>query len=154
MSIPIREIADELSSRAQRLGYFDNVQWHEPRSLPRLGSQINLAFWSEQLQAVQSSGLSSLSVRWEVTARVYVGPDSEPGDDIEPRLVEAGAALYAALSSGFSFGGRVRHVDFLGSDGEPLILTPGWYDYGNDNVVRTMDLSIPLIINDAFDLQS
>jgi hypothetical protein len=150
-------IMNALETHALQLGHFSNVNGHEPKSPPQVRDQINLSFWAGVIQPVQSSGLQSLSYRWEIVGRVYMSADSEPADAIDPALVDVTFALLTSLAGDFtldsSIGGsqRTRCVDFLGMDGKPLEATPGYFDY-DGATLRTMDIIIPLIINDVTDL--
>jgi hypothetical protein len=149
--IDCKGIFDALESFALSSGYFSNVNGHEPRSSPQLEDQINLSFWSGPLAPVQASGLNSISYRWEITGRVFANADTEPADEVDPAIMTATASFLTSLAGGFSLAGRLRMIDFYGAHGEQLTATPGYYDYDGDTL-RTVDIVIPLIINDVMPL--
>jgi hypothetical protein len=145
------QILGDLEDHARRGGYFDVVNGHEPKSAPTIGAQVNVFFSSGPITPIQSSGLNSVSMRWEILARVFVSADSEPGDSIDPAVITATMSFLASLANAFSLNEQVRAVDFYGSDGEGLSAVPGYYDY--DKITyRCMDLTIPVLINDVLPL--
>jgi hypothetical protein len=145
-----RGIFNALISHAQGTGVFTNVNGHEPKSAPSLADQVNLALFGGPIVPVQSSGLNSVSVRWQIDGRVFMNAFSEPADDIDPEIAIATATYFAALVGDFTLGGLVRHIDVFGSDGEPMEATPGYMEQ-DKKVFRVMDLRIPLIINDLWE---
>lgn len=151
--IDAKAILKKLETFAHATGYFESVNGHEPKSAPTLFDQMNLSFWSGPIVPISSSGLKSISYRWQIEARIFVSADSEPADDIDPAIITATFAFFGKLAEDFDLGqgGRVRCIDFYGSDGEPLSATPGYYEY-DGNVVRTMDIVIPLLLNDVTDI--
>jgi hypothetical protein len=151
-------IMNALQTHALRTGYFTNVNGHEPKSAPQLRDQVALSFWAGPIRAIQASGLTSVSYRWDIIGRIYVSADSDPGDAIDPTVVDATVALLSSLAADFTLDSvlpagtpRMRCIDVLGMEGAPLGGEPGYYDYG-EQTLRTMDILIPLLINDLTDL--
>jgi hypothetical protein len=149
--IDCKGILDALSTFAMNSGYFELVINHEPRSTPQLEDQFVLSLTSGSLMPVQASGLNSISYRWQIDGRIYANADSEPADSIDPALVTAATSFLTSLAGGFSLGERLRMIDFYGAHGEQLTAQPGYYTYG-DETFRTMDIVIPLILNDVMPL--
>lgn len=141
-----------LETHALSLGVFGAVNRHEPQSAPALGSSMLLALVAGQLEPVLSSGLNSISYRWQIDGRVF-RTDADPNETVEPELMSAVTALFTSLAAGFTLGGLIRYVDFYGSDGEKLSARPG-YIQQDDTTYRTVDLSIPLIINDVMSVSA
>jgi len=54
-----------------------------------------------------------------------------------------------AYSGDFTLGGLVRDVDLLGHSGQQLSALPGWLDMGEAKY-RTVDITIPMVISDAW----
>jgi hypothetical protein len=150
MTVDYRAIRDALETHALSLGVFGAVNGHEPRSAPAYGDSLVLAFVVGPMQPVRSSGLNVLSYRLEVLGRIY-RTDKIGSDDVDPECVTAAFSLFSSLAAGFTLGGLIRCVDFLGSDGEGLSAEPGYADQGEDQY-RIIDIMIPLIINDVSDL--
>lgn len=142
-------IFEALERHALALGVFGAVNRFEPTSAPVLGSSMLLTLSGGRLDPVLSSGLSSISYRWQIEGRVYRA-DMIPDETVEPELMTAVVALFTSLAGEYALGGLIRHVDFYGSDGERLSATPGWLQQ-DETVFRTIDLIIPLIINDVMD---
>lgn len=145
-----RGIFNALISHAMGTGVFAHVNGHEPKSAPTLADQINLALFGGPIRPVQSSGLASVSVRWEIAGRIYKNAFSEPADDVDPELAIAATTYLAELIGDYTLGGLVRHVDIFGSDGEPLEAVPGYMEQDR-KIFRVMDLRIPVIINDLWE---
>jgi hypothetical protein len=143
-------ILEKLQNFALKSGLFSSVQGHEPKSPPQLGDQITLAFMTGGITPA-TSGLKSVSLRWEVRARIFMNADSEPADDVDPTLVTVALQFMNALCGQFKLTGDVRSIDVYGSDGEPLRAEPGYYDYNGDTL-RVMDIFIPILVNDQMDL--
>lgn len=150
-------ILNALQTHALRTGYFANVNGHEPKSPPQVRDQVTLSFWAGPLRVIESSGLTSASYRWDIIGRIYANASTEPGDSLDPTVMDATFAFLTSLAADFTLDSvlpagvsRLRAIDFQGSDGEPVNATPGYYDY-EGTTYRTMDLVIGLLINDVTD---
>lgn len=144
-----KTIMDALVSYGQRCGMFTTVLGHEPKSAPVVDREaVTLALFAGPLEPAVSSGLTSASIRWEIAGRIYLSAFTEPADDIDPLVTDATVAYLAMLCANYSLGGLIRCVDIFGSDGDKLLATPGYVEQ-DKKVFRSMDLRIPLIINDV-----
>ena len=144
-------IMDAMTSAASKLGIFDAVLAHEPKSAPNLGGPPTIALFSGPLTPIQSSGLNSASVRWQINGRIYRDGFSEPADSVDPELVAAASDYIRSLAAGFTLGGLIRCIDFYGMDGEPLKAESGYLEM-DKKIYRCMELEIPLLINDEWEL--
>lgn len=147
MSLLFSSVIDAVTSHASSSGYFDEVQTHEPKSPP--GTGLTYAVFLAAVGPVPASGLSSTSARVELTGRIYKPFLSEPKDLIDPNLADAVDALMTAYSGDFDLGGDARCVDLLGAYGQPLGARAG-YQTIDRTVFRVIDITIPVIINDAW----
>lgn len=144
-----KAIMEAMRSAAQGTGLFANVLTHEPKAAPSLDSPPTLALFAGPITPIQSSGLSAVSLRWQVNGRVYRDGFSEPADDVDPDVVSATTLFLAALAGQFTFGGLIRCIDFFGMDGEPLKAESGYLEM-DKKIFRCMDLEIPLLLNDEW----
>lgn len=144
-------ILEKMASLGQETGLFGNVLMHEPKSAPAIAESVTLALIAGPLTPIESSGLNSASLRWEVTGRIFKSALTEPADEIDPALVTTAQTYYAALCGAFTLGGLVRCIDIWGMDGDKLAATPGYMEQ-DKFVFRTMDLVIPLLLNDVLEL--
>lgn len=151
MAIDPSAIFNALESHALSLGLFADVRGHEPMSAPAFGERMTLSFWSGPITPVLSSGLASVSMRWELNGRIYKADQTQPREDIDPEVISATLKFFASLTGDFELGGLIRYVDVFGSDGQGMGGEPGWYEQ-DDVKFRTMDITIPLLINDELDL--
>jgi hypothetical protein len=152
MAIDSRALINELTTAASTRGLFDSVNGHEPKAAPPR-SGVSCAVWWSGLNSVRSSGLGALSVRVQFTMRIYTSMLQEPQDAIDPAVMDAADALFAYLAADFEISGQARYVDLLGSDGEPMGATPGYLTQ-DGKVFRTVDIMVPVIINDAYPLSA
>jgi hypothetical protein len=150
MATDFTAIFNALETYALGLGIFGAVNGHEPKSPPAFGDALVLMFSAGELRPILRSGLNSVSYRLEILGRIY-RLDKIGSDAVEPEILGATTALFTSLAGGFTLGGLIRHVDIYGSDGAQLSAVPGYLEQGDDKF-RTVDLVIPLIINDVMTL--
>jgi hypothetical protein len=139
---------DVLQSHAMTLGVFDQVNGHEPDNPP--GHGVTLAVFAGRVAPVRTSGLASTSARVAFLERIYINAQREPQDGIERDLLSATSALFDEYNGDFELGGNAREVDVFGRYGEPLSAVAGWLDQG-DKKFRVMDITVPVIVNDAWE---
>lgn len=149
MAINSRQIFSVIGSTAMATGLFDSVIGHEPKSAPPLGQMAHYAYWLGPIRTIQSSGLASVSVRLEVIGRVYINAFQEPADDIETDACNYVDKLMELYCGDFELGGNARMIDIFGSEGDPLLLTPGYIEQDKKQF-RIVDVMIPILINDAW----
>lgn len=150
MALNLRTLRDAIQSHALASGWFDAVNGEEPLSPP--GQGLTCAVWPQRLgPAPGGSGLVSTSVRLPFTVRLYKGMNSQPGDEIDPYMIDACDDLGAAYTGDFTLGGLVRHVDLLGAYGDPFGFEAGYQRMESGAEYRVVDFLLPLIINDLWD---
>jgi hypothetical protein len=148
MTIDVKALIQAVTDHAMLSGHFDSVQGHEPKSAP--GNGLTYAvFLSAIGPARNASGLSETSARVELTGRIYTPFLKRPEDDIDPGVAVAVDDLMEAYSADFDLGGRARNVDLLGASGVPLGGRAGYQKIG-DSIYRVFDLTIPIVVNDAW----
>ena len=149
MPIDINSILDGVVSHAMASGWFEKVNQHEPKNAP--GSGLTAAVWLQQLDPVsRRSGLNSTTGKLTFQLRIYQNMLSQPEDAIDPRMIQAADALFAAFSGDFTLGDTVAAVDLLGlSDGVPLSGRAGYLNQ-DGKIFRIFDITIPLIVNDLW----
>jgi hypothetical protein len=152
MAIGIAGLIDAITSHASRSGYFAQVQGFEPKSMPGGGPGPDLlyaVFLSNLSPARAASGLAAATARVELTGRIYKPFMSQPEDLIDPNLAEAGDALFEAYVGDFELGGTARNIDVFGTHGGGLSARAG-YQTVDKSVYRVLDITIPIIVNDAW----
>jgi hypothetical protein len=148
----INAVINALVSHASRLGYFDTVHAHEPKSMP--GQGLHYAVFMASLGPARSgSGLAATTARLELTGRIYTPFVRQPEDDIDPRLVDALDKLFEAYIGDFDLGGNVRNVDVFGGQGQGLNARFG-YSTIDKQTYRTIDIVLPVVINDAWNQEA
>lgn len=142
------DILDAVVSDAQRSGYFEKVNTHEPKKAPRTG--LTAAIWVQAIEPIAlASGLASTSARITFTLRVYQNMLMEPQDMIDPRMMKAVSNLIRRYHDDFDFAGAIRNVDLLGQFGIALSAQSGYLEVDNQ-MFRIMDITIPCIVNDVW----
>lgn len=149
MSINSKQIFALIGDTARATGLFDSVIGHEPKSAPQLTQRPTYAYWLGPIRSIQSSGLTSVSVRLEVIGRVFINAFQEPADSIETDACAVVDRLAELYCGDFELGGNARMIDIFGSEGDPLSLTPGYMEI-DKKFFRVVDLMIPILINDAW----
>lgn len=147
MTFNPQAVFDGIQSHAMASGFFDRVGTHEPKSPP--GNGLTCAIWADRIECVLSSGLASSTVRAVFRVRIYSNMIQEPQDAIDPNVLTATASLFAAYNGDFELGGEARHIDILGSEGEPLLAEAGYLEISG-RMNRVMTISLPVIFNDAW----
>ncbi|HVI79571.1 MAG TPA: hypothetical protein VM715_15670 [Candidatus Acidoferrum sp.] len=144
----INKIVDEIVSHVLALGTFERVNSHEPKNSP--GNGLSCAIWADSVKAVPAaSGLASSAAQVVMNMRLYTSMLQQPYDDIDPNLMTVLDVLMAEFSGDFELGGAVRNVDLLGEHGTSFGAQAGYLNIDN-KIYRVMTLTVPLIINDAW----
>jgi hypothetical protein len=137
------------TSHAQALGLFEQVLGHQPVSAP--GSGLTYAMWAGPVRPVPSrSGLNVVSARLELRGQVFLPADSEPMDDVDVAVTNAVSKLMGAYCGDFTLGDLVGNIDLLGAHGTPLSSDMGYTTFAGGTTYRVATLTIPLIINAAW----
>lgn len=145
----VETITDALVSHAQTMGLFETVNRHEFKNAPPAGG-LNANVWFQALTPFRGgSVLNATAARLEFRFRIYGQMLQEPQDNIDTGMVRALDLLLAAYSADFTLDGLVREVDLLGESGVPLGAQSGYLQIGNQ-MMRVIDITIPLIISDAW----
>jgi hypothetical protein len=150
MTLPagtLTAIMKAVQSRVARLGEFEGIQFHEPKSAP--GSNT-AALWADRMVPVAAaSGLDATSGLLVIQCRIYNRFNGEPQDSIDPEVIEAASAVVGAFVGGFTLNGQTRNVDVFGSFGFPLSALAGYINQ-DSTMFRVMTVQIPLVINDLW----
>ena len=151
MAADFEGIIAALISMAQTTGKFENVAGAEFKNAP--GPGATAALWFDGLDPLpEASGLSSTTMRFAMMMRIYLPSVVEPSDGIDPLVIAAAGAMFSALIAAFTLGGLIRNVDIFGEHGDRLHARPGWLPFGSDGgKYRTVDITIPMIVNDEYD---
>lgn len=139
---------DAIVSHAKRLGAFERVYAHEPKSAPLGG--VTAAVWVDHIEPIKSSGLSATTCRVHYSIRVYTNMTKEPQDGIDRELLAAVAKLMTSYSTDFTFGDEARHIDLLGAYGPSLSAQAGYLNQ-DGRLFRVMTITLPVIFDDVFE---
>lgn len=144
----INAIVDSLVSHAQELGLFDQVNAHEPKN-NKYG--MTCAIWCNNIgPAPGQSGLTATTALLTFMVRIYMSALQQPYDMIDPAMLAATSRLIGAYTGDFTFSGRVRDIDLLGSTGQPLSGVAGYLTQ-DSKLLRVMTITVPLIVNDVWE---
>ncbi len=148
MGVEWQAIQDEFISIAQRSGYFDTTQGHEPKNAPGRGVHFNVVYGGKK---PAKSGLSSSSVVAIYLLRVSCSMLREPQDSIDVDLCVAADAIWDGVHGGYKFDGiaGVRCGDLFGSEGDSMVDESGYITYDKE-MHRVIEIRVPVIINDAY----
>lgn len=151
MSTPLdpNAVLAKLYDIGKASGLFVNTLRYEPRGTPANG--LTLSLIAGQIEPIQSSGLASVSLRWQIDGQIYLPMHADPPENLDVLLTLAAGGYLQALCAQHTLGGLVRCIDVFGSDGPRLSATPGYLEM-NDKMYRVARLMIPLLINDRWGL--
>lgn len=144
----IDDIFDAVVSDAQRSGYFDKVNQHEPKRAPNSG--VTAAIWVQSVEPIGAiSGLATTSARIVFTLRMYSNMLKEPQDMIDPAMIKAVSNLMRRYHDDFDFEGAIRNIDLLGAYGVALSAISGYLEIDKKEF-RIVDMTIPCLVDDVW----
>lgn len=144
MSLPITSIYDAFVSELQRLGVFESVTKHEPKSAPGQGHSVAVMLAGVQAEAA-NSGLNITSARITLWVRVTTNMVASPQDQIDPDMLKVVDLIYEAINGDFDLTtAGVRNVDLMG------MRTETGYLAQDGKLYRSMVTTIPVIVNDVW----
>lgn len=142
-------LVDAALSHAAAAGNFERVTGSEILTQP--GSGLSVAIWAQRIRPIAAtSGLAATSAHVQLMVRIYSNALQQPFDAIDPMMMAAVDALMTAYSTDFTLGDLVRQVDLLGAHGDALAATAGWLRHPDGGTSRVFDITLPLIVNDAW----
>jgi hypothetical protein len=119
--------------------------FHEPVAAPAQVPAV--ALWGAAVEPVGAvSGLSEVSGRLTVTARIYAAKAQLMNDQAEALMLTLTCALLGGLAGAFTLGGTAMFIDLLGAHGQKLTAIPGYLDHG-DTKFRVSEVTVPIIID-------
>ena len=148
MAFGAQTLFNAIESHAKASGLFDSVNTFEPKSAP--SGKLHCAIYVSTLAPVAiGSGLAATTGVLTIMARIYLPMKQEPQDKIDPIIVAATDTLLEDFSGDFTLGGNARNIDLLGQTGESLSARAG-YITPDKTIYRSMDITIPIVVNDVF----
>ena len=150
MSLNTASVFNALESHCLATGLFRQVNTHEPKSAPP-DSGLTAAVWMDRvLPQPEMSGLAKTTAGVVYMIRIYTNMLAEPQDAIDPTVLVATDKIMETLHADFELGGNVKNVDVLGQSGTALQAQAGYVEQDH-KLFRVMDITVPVIINDAWD---
>jgi hypothetical protein len=139
---------DVLVSHLMATGWFDGgVNTFEPKAAPT--GQFHAAVFLDGVVPVpELSGLAATTYRYTYMVRIFRDMLADPVGQIDPDLNVLADKIIDDINGDFTLGGNVRLVDVLGETGDPLNVRAGYIQV-NQSMYRTIDLIMPLVLNDA-----
>lgn len=156
MPIAIRDILSAVESHVAASGHVEQVMRFDPRNPDtyepinpaQLG--VNAAIWVQAVGVVPAaSGLDVVTGKVDVTVQLYTRKDTPPLELVDPRMVEAVDALFAAYCGDFTLGGLVSWVDLLGAHGQALEARAGFLTE-DETLYRIYRIELPLVLADVW----
>jgi hypothetical protein len=147
MALDCGALMNSIVDHCLTLGVFESVNLHEPEG--NAGNYF-AALWVQSIDPLQTSGLTTTTVRVAFTLRIYSNIVAKPGDEIDPNLAGAVSDVMEGLSADFTLTEQVREIDLLGQYGPGLSAKAGYLNLSGQ-LYRVMDITVPLVVNDVFD---
>lgn len=143
-------LMDRVQAHAQATGDLVDTAKHELLHGPGHGIRGSLFF--DQVRPVPlASGLNTTAALVVLVLRLYSGAQQEPKDEIDSNLLRAVDRLLSSYNGDFSLGGLIRNIDIMGAHGTPLTARAGWASVGGEAEMRIIDITLPLVINNAWE---
>jgi len=140
----------KLSSLLKSMGIFRTVQRVEPKGAP--GSGLTVAVYLNSITpAAGASGLSAATGLYIYTIRIMTNMLQEPTEKIDVILAHAIDKVFLTLAGDVDLGSNIRNIDIFGELGTQLKATAGYIEV-DKLLYRSVDISLPLIINDCWSL--
>lgn len=136
------DLFSKIRSIAKGLAVFPAVIGHDPENAPPAG--ISCSIMLGPVKPVTSSGLAAVSGQVTLMVHVWNFGSKRPLDDVDPQVLAATCSLMGAFAGGFTLGETVREVDLFAMDAQP-----GYVNFEGKEY-RTMQISLPIVINDMF----
>ena len=150
MSSVVETTLVKLSSVLKAMAIFRTVKRVEPKGAP--GSGLTVAVYLFSISpAAEASGLSTASGLYIYTIRIYTNMLQEPAEKIDVILANAVDKVFTALAGDVDLGSNVRNIDVFGELGTPLKAQAGYVEV-NRIMYRSVDITLPLIVNDCWPL--
>ena len=137
-----KDLFEAIRSYAEQLAIFQATATHDPWNAP--GNRLFCSITLGPVRPVTSSGLASVSGQVTLLVRVWAGAEQKPTDNIDPEVLAATCALMGAFAGGFTLGGTVRDIDLMAMSAQPA-----YVDF-EGKPFRTMEIQLPIVINDMF----
>lgn len=148
MALDTRALQMALVTHAKKLGPFQDVKAHPPKSAPTTG--VTLYLWFGSMRALAfASGLSAGSGLVIFHGRILTNAKQQPFEASDEKVANAVDKYFTELVGNFTLGGLIRNVDVFGESGEALT-AQGWWGPIDSAEYRGADLIIPMIINDMW----
>ncbi len=130
-------------------GRFASVELGQPTAIAR-GTKMSAAIWLERIQ-VGSVFLSVVDKIYEVNVRLYRDMLAEPQEQGEFDLALTVQDIGSDLLGDFTLGASVRNIDAAGQYGTPMSARWGYTSVAGV-MFRTVDITVPIIVNDTVTL--
>ena len=150
MAFNIKTTLDAISSHISRSGYVNDVRIGEPVAPPDAPDKMHAAIYMASANVVGLTLSNTVEVHL-VTVRLYRRAAFGQGDDagqVEAEVALAVSQISSNLIGEFDLGGTSRNIDVVGQYGQNISATWGYVTLGN-TVFRTVDLAVPLVIDDS-----
>ena len=131
-------------------GGFVSVQLGQPSTVAPALTGITAAIWLEHIQ-VGTVFLGVVDKIYEVTVRLYTNMLAEPQEQGELDLALTVQDIGSDLLGDFTLGTSVRNIDAAGIYGTPLGAQWGYTSVAGV-MFRTVDITVPIIVNDSIAL--
>lgn len=150
--VDVSSILDHIMSHAGRLGDFERLQTHEPKTAATQG--MTAAGWVSEIGPVpEMSGLSQSAIRIAFIFRLYDNMMREPADLIDPEMTALVNRLFLAYHADFTLGGVCTQIDLLGAHGAPLAMQSGYIPQ-DGKMMRAMSVYIPVIVAEGWNQEA
>jgi len=150
MAFNIRTTLNAIASHIARTGYVNDVRIGEPTAPPDAIDKMQAAIYMQSAQVVEvtlSNTIELHIVQVRLYRRAAFGEGDDAGD-VEAEMALGVSQIASNLIGEFDLGGTLRNIDVAGQYGTAILSTWGYVTLGS-TVFRTVDITVPLVVDDS-----
>ena len=150
MAFNIQSTLDAITSHISRSGYVADASVGEPVSPPDAVDRLHAAIYMSGATIAELTLTNTIEVH-TVVCRLYRRAAFGQGDDagdVEKDVALAVSEISSNLVGEYDLGATIRNIDIAGQYGTGLSAVWGYITIGS-TVFRTVDLTIPVVVDDS-----
>lgn len=152
MTLNSEALIEAVASHAMTTGRFEQVNQYEAKNKVTSGLFCDVTVVSG-VAIPLASGLDVTAALVVMSVVAYANGATEPMDGTEVALLNTVDDLLTLYNGDFTLDGLIRNVDIMGAYGPPLGWTMGHMDRSG-GPIRAAEITLPLVINDAWDQEA
>ena len=150
MAFNIKSTLDAVASHIARSGYVSDAMIGEPTSPPDAVDKLVAAVMMNGANIAELTLTNTIEVH-PILVRFYRRAAFTEGDDagdVESQVAVAVSEIASNLIGEYDLGATIRNIDVAGQYGGGMSATWGYINISG-TIYRTVDLTVPLVVDDS-----